>query len=292
LALNKATRNLALAGLDKEKRASAAKGVVGLTGVMTIYNLMNSGNVAVTKTEGVFSVIEHETDLSLSSPLEAVQQYFMKAQGMRKRQLLANLNNQGIILQNGAMQWIAGSITISADIKGFGDLVGKTFRGKVTGESAVNPLYRGTGTIFCEPTYKHLVLRHIQEGAGLVIKDGLFLACTDTLAITLVAAKSLANLAGQGLFNLAIRGNGVVALECPIPEEEIIRVDISEGEEIRVDGPFALMWEEGLSFTVERSSRTLLGSAASGEGLVNVFRGRGSVWLATASAGVKPTVLG
>lgn len=41
----------------------------------------------------------------------------------------------------------------------------------------------------------------------------------------------------------------------------------------------ALAWSNTLKFTVERSGKTLIGSAASGEGLVNVYRGTGKVWL-------------
>jgi len=40
------------------------------------------------------------------------------------------------------------------------------------------------------------------------------------------------------------------------------------------------LWSAGLQYSVEKSSRSLIGSAASGEGLVNVFRGNGMVWLA------------
>ena len=39
----------------------------------------------------------------------------------------------------------------------------------------------------------------------------------------------------------------------------------------------AVAWTAGLEFTVERSGKTLIGSAASGEGLVNVYRGTGKV---------------
>ena len=42
----------------------------------------------------------------------------------------------------------------------------------------------------------------------------------------------------------------------------------------------AVAWSNTLQFTVERSGKTLLGSAASGEGLVNVYRGTGKVLLA------------
>ena len=42
----------------------------------------------------------------------------------------------------------------------------------------------------------------------------------------------------------------------------------------------AIAWSGSLEFTVERSGKTLVGSAASGEGLVNVYRGTGKVLLA------------
>lgn len=47
-----------------------------------------------------------------------------------------------------------------------------------------------------------------------------------------------------------------------------------------MDGNFAIAWSQSLKFTVERSTKTLIGSAASGEGLVNVYRGTGKVLMA------------
>ncbi len=49
---------------------------------------------------------------------------------------------------------------------------------------------------------------------------------------------------------------------------------------LKVDGNFAIAWSNSLDFTVERSGKSLIGSAASGEGLVNVYRGTGRVLLA------------
>jgi uncharacterized protein (AIM24 family) len=46
---------------------------------------------------------------------------------------------------------------------------------------------------------------------------------------------------------------------------------------MKIDGSFAIAWSGSLNFTVERSSKTLIGSAASGEGLVNVYRGTGKI---------------
>lgn len=45
----------------------------------------------------------------------------------------------------------------------------------------------------------------------------------------------------------------------------------------------AVCWSTGLKFTVEKSGRSLVGSAISGEGLVNVYRGTGRVLMSPVS---------
>ena len=83
----------------------------------------------------------------------------------------------------------------------------------------------------------------------------------------------------EGLFNLRLAGNGVCVLESNVPRSEIVEIDLQD-DVLKIDGSFAICWSGSLSFTVERSGKTLLGSAASGEGLVNVYKGIGKVWLA------------
>jgi uncharacterized protein (AIM24 family) len=73
-------------------------------------------------------------------------------------------------------------------------------------------------------------------------------------------------------------GNGIVVLETNCPKEELVIVDLKD-DEIRIDGGLAIAWSPSLKFTVERSTRSLIGSAASGEGLVNVYRGTGRVMM-------------
>ncbi|MBR5442362.1 MAG: AIM24 family protein, partial [Clostridia bacterium] len=111
--------------------------------------------------------------------------------------------------------------------------------------------------------------------------DGLFLACDAALNQRLVARSNLSSavLGGEGLFNLALEGIGVAALECRCPQEELIEIELVN-DVLKVDGNFAIAWSDSLNFTVERSGKTLIGSAASGEGLVNVYRGTGKVLLA------------
>ena len=88
----------------------------------------------------------------------------------------------------------------------------------------------------------------------------------------------------EGLFNLGINGKGIVCLETPCPKEELIEITLQD-DVLKVDGNMAIAWSGSLNFTVERSGKSLVGSAASGEGLVNVFRGTGKVLLAPVLGG-------
>ena len=78
---------------------------------------------------------------------------------------------------------------------------------------------------------------------------------------------------------MGIQGNGVVCLESDCPREELVEVYL-ENDVLKIDGNNAVAWSGSLEFTVERSGKSLIGSAASGEGLVNVYRGTGRVLLA------------
>ncbi|MDR1603710.1 MAG: AIM24 family protein [Gracilibacteraceae bacterium] len=257
---------------------------------MHIENLI-SNNVKVIEQEGMFSVLEHITDLSQFTASEAISRYYMSNQGIRKRQLKIELTNQTVRLQAGAMQWMAGELELTSGVKGLGGLIGGAVRGAVTGEKAVVPQYKGTGIVITEPTYKHIFLIDVgQSPDGLVIADGLFYACDASLKMEVEFVKSVTGaVAGnQGWFNMRLVGGGVAAMESPIPFSELIRIDLAANDTLKVDGSFAIMWEGGITMTVERAGKSLIGSAMTGEGLTNVYRGNGSVYLATpaASAGV------
>jgi uncharacterized protein (AIM24 family) len=72
-------------------------------------------------------------------------------------------------------------------------------------------------------------------------------------------------------------------VESPSPKEELIEIELNN-DVLRVDGNMAIAWSGSLEFTVERSGKTLIGSAASGEGLVNVYRGTGKVLMSPVAA--------
>ncbi len=232
---------------------------------------------------GCFSLLEYKRDLSVSQG-SAITEYYASQMGIRKRQVIANLNGNGIIVQAGAMQWIGGNIEAATNIKGAGDLAKKLIGSKVTGESAIKPLYRGTGTIVLEPTYKHILFEDVASwGTGMVIEDSLFYACDETVSTKVVARSNLSSaaLGGEGLFNNCLTGKGIAVLESPVPRAELIQMELTEPNDVvKIDGNMAIAWSSTLQFTVERTTKTLIGSAASGEGLVNVYRGVGKILMA------------
>ena len=246
-----------------------------------ISNFTNNDDVKILKELGPFKVIEYVKDLSVT-PQTAQICYFSNLMNVRKRQVICNLAKSSITIQAGAMQWMIGDVNATTGIKGAGDLFSKMVRGKVTGESAIKPEYVGTGEIVLEPTYKHILLLNLEEwNNSIILDDGLFLACESCLKQKAVMRNNISSaVAGnEGLFNLGIEGKGVLCLESPCPQEELIEIEL-ENDVIKIDGNMAIAWSGSFEFTVERSGKTLIGSAASGEGLVNVFRGTGKVLIA------------
>ena len=246
---------------------------------MRIENLQNE-NRKYAKSIGNFHVLEYVQDASVS-PMNAMNEYFMSKMNVRRRQVVIDIDkDHSAIIQAGAMQWMGGNVQATSGVKGIGDFLGKALKGAVTKETAVKPEYVGEGCLVLEPTYKYIILVDIGKWgpAGMTIEDGMFLACDANVKSKVVARKNLSSavLGNEGLFNLSLQGNGVAALESNVPEDELIEV-ILENDELKIDGNLAVCWSSNLEFTVERSTKTLVGSAVSGEGLVNVYRGTGRV---------------
>jgi uncharacterized protein (AIM24 family) len=251
-----------------------------------INNFTNNDDIKVLDTLGAFTVVEYQRDLSVS-PENAMQAYYCNAMNVRKRQVICDISKSDVTVQAGAMQWMVGKVSATTGLKGIGDFLGKAFRGSVTGESAIKPEYTGDGTLVLEPTYKHIILLDVADWNGsVVLDDGLFLACESTLKHKAVARSNFSSaVAGnEGLFNLGISGKGILCLESRCPKEELIEITLDR-DVLKIDGNMAIAWSGSLDFTVERSGKTLIGSAASGEGLVNVYRGTGKVLLAPVDRG-------
>ena len=246
---------------------------------MRIVNLENN-NRKIISTINNFHVLEYIQDASVS-PMNAIDEYFMSKMNVRRRQVVIDISREhSAVIQAGAMQWMGGNVQATSGVKGLGDLFGKAIKGAVTKETAVKPEYIGEGFLVLDPSYKYIILQDVSKwgSVGMTIEDGMFLACDANVKRNIVARKTLSSavLGGEGLFNMSLQGNGAVALESNVPEDELIEIEL-ENDELKIDGNLAVCWSSNLDFTVERTTKTLVGSAVSGEGLVNVYRGSGRV---------------
>ncbi len=245
-------------------------------------NFLENPNIKTVAQRGPYTVIQYERDLSVDAS-NALSAYYAAKMNVHKRQLVINLaQSNGICLQHGAMQWMLGNVQMNTGIKGVGDLIGKAFKGAATKEAAVNPEYYGDGLLVTEPTYKFLLPVNVSDfGGSLVVDDECFYSCDLTLQRTIQTRQNMSSAVagGKGLFNFMMNGRGIAVIESYVPMEELVEVDLQD-DVIKVDGSFVIAWSGSLSFTVERAGQTLIGSAASGEGLVNVYRGSGKLLMA------------
>ena len=236
-----------------------------------INNFYNNSNMICINQLGQYKVYEHQRDLSVS-PYNAETAYFSAEMNVKRRQVCVELNNTGCTVQAGAMQWMIGNVQMSSGVTGVGNFLGKMVKGAVTGETAAKPEYSGQGLLMLEPTYKHIIIVDVSQWGQIVLDDGLFLACDSQVQQKVVARSNLSSavFGREGLFNLCLYGQGVVALESIVPVEELFEINL-ENDVMKIDGNMAVAWSGSLEFTVEKSTKSLIGSAISKEGLVNVY---------------------
>ena len=233
--------------------------------------------------KGVFKVIEHQRDLSVGSST-AQTAYFASEMNVKLRQVEITLNGAvSAKTQAGSMQMILGNVEMATGVNSAKGFLGSMLKAAVTNETAVKPEYTGNGQVILEPTYKHIILQDVAEwgNGGLVIEDGMFLASEGSVVHEVVENTQdlgTALLSNEGLYNLCFTGSGIVALESYVPLEELVEYEL-DNDVLKVDGSMAVCWSGSLKFSVEKVTKGLIGSLASGEGLVNVYRGTGKVWV-------------
>lgn len=261
------------------RRLAALEGKEG-SSMYKITNFTTNDDIRTLGVIGPFTIVQYEREFSVA-PQQAQFAWYCNVMNIRRRQVVCDLSKGAVVVQPGAMQWMAGDVHGTSGLKGVGDFIGKTIRSKMTGDPAVKPEYQGTGTLVLEPTYSYLAAIDVSQwGAGIVLDDGMFVAAEASLRQEVSMRRSLssATLGNEGLFSLCLRGNGAAVVKVPCPQEELVEVEL-DNDVLRIDGNMAVAWSAGLQFTVEKATSSLMGSALSGEGLVNVYRGTGKVLL-------------
>ncbi len=206
--------------------------------------------------------------------------YFANQAGIRLKQIRITLTDGEAVTESGSLHFMVGQIQMESKIGGASGLGKATMKKFVTKEAAIMPRYRGTGQIHLEPSFSHFLI-HRLTGEEVIADQGMFYCGDGTLDISSAIQTNVSSelFGGEGLFQTRISGTGICVFESPVPVDEVMRIDLKD-ETLQVDGNFALMRTGRIEFSVEKSTRSLLGTPISGEGLLQTFRGTGSVWLA------------
>lgn len=261
-----------------------------------INNLLDNPNIKITYEMGPVRILEHQRNMSTANLYDVGLNYRLSQMNVRNRQALITLDDSAFKVSAGAMQWTVGQVALQTGVKGVGDFVGKAFSGLTTGESVVKPVYSGTGLLMLEPTMKYLFPLRVEEWGGIVLDDGAYLGCEDSVSISVRMNKNLrtATAGGEGVFNMVLDGKGVVIVESPVPYAHLAEIEL-DNDVMCIDGNMAVAWSASLQFSTELAAKMgqkkgffdlkgmvkdAVASGASGEGYINVYRGTGKILLA------------
>lgn len=183
------------------------------------------------------------------------------------------VENTSVVLEAGQLHYWLGQFQMQASMPSVGGIA----RSFLTKEKAVRPVYTGRGEIWLEPTFGEIEILELNGSDSWILDKGSYLASDATVQLGMYTNPLFSSLfGGEGMFQTQVSGVGKVFYWAPGPVQAIAL----QGETLTVDGSFAVARSASLDYRVEKSSRGLFGSLISGEGLVNVFRGYGTVILA------------
>lgn len=235
---------------------------------------------SVTAEDGTKVEVLEIKKLRGSSDLRVAESlYFAAEAGLRVKMVRITINNSKTRVEPGALYFMKGDLEIKASTGG-GILKGLS-RKMLTGETFFVNEIHGTGEIWLEPTFGHFLLHNIGKDEGVIVDKSLFYAGTSNLDVSAHKQKNISSalMGGEGWFQTKITGRGIAVLYSPVPVQEILKVDLMK-DKLWVDGNFAMMRSLGVSFWVQKSSKSWLATSVSGEGLLQTFAGEGSVWIA------------
>ncbi len=182
----------------------------------------------------------------------------------------------------GAMLSMSPSIELETTTAGKG-LMG-TIKAAVGGESIFASIYSAVhapGELFLAPAHPGDIVRIDLQQQTILAYGGSYLAGSPEL--TMSARGSLkAMVSGHDLFLTVLTGTGPVFLSS---FGAIYTRTLGVGESYVVDTGHIVAFTDGMHYSIKTASRGLFSTMTSGEGLVCLFTGPGTIWMQTRNVG-------
>jgi len=137
----------------------------------------------------------------------------------------------------------------------------------------------GGDAVLAAPDPGALAIVPVSPDRGLVAIQGAFVACDAGVAVDAgLRGSSLLNgvLSQQGLFAVTLRGAGNAVVH---GAGGLMEHALGSGEARRVDNGHLVAWSDSCSISASAGSGSILGSLTSGEGVMLLVRGPGTVWV-------------
>jgi uncharacterized protein (AIM24 family) len=183
------------------------------------------------------------------------------------------LQGTSVVLEAGLLHYWIGQIQMTANAPSLGGMA-KSF---LTKEKMVRPIYSGMGDVYLEPTFGDIGFLDLNGQEMWILDKGAYMASDQGVQLGMYSNPMFNSFfGGEGMFQTQVSGVGKVMYWSPGPVQ---RVEL-QGQTLTVDGSFAVGRTASLDYRVEKATKGLFKSMMSGEGLVNVFSGYGSVLLA------------
>jgi uncharacterized protein (AIM24 family) len=197
------------------------------------------------------------------------------------RQLRIILDGGSALLEPGALQYAKGKLSVEVQKNDSGGFFGRAVRSAGTGESGFATRYSGHGEVWTEPTAKQFIIAEMDGPSdALILDDKAFYACESSVQVKTHTHRSISGvMSGNGLMQPKLEGTGVFVVESPVPVDEVEAIELDGSGELIVDGDLMMMYSASLTVELRPLVRGLRNALRSGEGLVFVFSGRGTVWL-------------
>lgn len=183
---------------------------------------------------------------------------------------------EAVRAESGAMVAMSTTIDIEARTGGLGKIVGRLLAGESMFQSRFIAA-RGGGEVMLAPALPGDVQAIRLEGDAYLVTNGSFLAASDDLEVN--SRTRLKNfLVGEDLFMLRVTGHGLLFVSA---FGAIHSVELNLGESIVVDSGHLVAWSDTMDVRVGKATRSFLGSALSGEGIVATLTGPGVIYMQT-----------
>lgn len=191
------------------------------------------------------------------------------------RYVEVRLNQEMVRCEAGSLSYLVGNIRIHSQLI---PSVGSVVSSWMSGESVYRPTYTGSGVITLESSLGGFHVLEL-EGQSWILEKGAYWASEGSVDLKFFKEKLLTSLwAGEGFVYLQsqVSGQGKVVVTTKGPVEEI---DLSEGQEVVVDGDCVIGRMASVSFSMRRPTVNFLGRFTAGEPIVRVYRGPGKLLL-------------